>query len=131
MAAYLGELSIFRGERKTWVGIVKNSAGVVVDITGAALYFTVRSDYPAGTITDDDDGDVLLKKTVGAGISLSDPTNGEFNILVEKADTNTIEINKGGKGYLYEISVVESGQSEPRVLALGPFTLLSDVVRGV
>ncbi len=124
-------ITIYRGERKAWTGTVKDEAGSVVDITDADVYFTVRTKVPAGSIVADTDGDVIFKKTVGDGITLSDPTNGEFEILVAKADTNAINIGATGKGYLYEICVVEDGQTEPKVLAVGVFTLLADIVRGV
>jgi hypothetical protein len=85
-------LTVFRGDKKTWEGVVTDLDGVAVDITNALIYFTVRSVFPAGTIPDDTDSDVLLKKTVGSGITLSDPSNGVFEFTVAKADTNALEI---------------------------------------
>ncbi len=131
MTVIRDELKIFRGERKTWAGTVTERTGAAVDITSASIYFTVRSSIPAGTISDDTDADVLFKKTVGSGITLSGPTVGKFEILVDKADTNTLEIPASGKSYLYEISIVESGQTDPRTLAKSTLTVLSDIVRGV
>lgn len=127
---YIEELIVYRGERRGWTFVIQEGNGDFVDITGANIRFTVRLEYPIATLVDDTDGGVLLTKSVGSGISLSDAVNGEFEILMSKADTNTQEVNAGGKGYLYEISLVESGQSEPRIIANGPFILKSDIVRG-
>ena len=131
MSVINDKLELYRGQRKMWVGTVRNAAGGLVDITGAAVYFTVRTRLPAGTVSDDTDEEVLFKKTVGSGISLSDASNGEFEILIDKPDTDTIEISSTGKAYVYGIALVESGQSDPLVLAQGKFTLKADVVRGV
>ncbi len=131
MPVLTDELTLYRGERRIWAGAVKDDAGAVVDITDASLYFTVRSTFPAGTITDDTDSDVLFKKTVGSGITFSGLPDGKFEIRVDKADTNTVEIGDAGKGYKYAVEIVESGQSDPKVLAQGILTLLTDIVRGV
>ena len=125
------KLILYRGQRKIWTGTVRNAAGAVVSIVGASVYFTVRTKIPAGSVSDDADGEVLFKKTVGSGISMSNAENGEFEILMDKADTNAIEIGSTGKGYVYGIAIVESGQSDPIVLAQGKFTLKADIVRGV
>ncbi len=125
------KLELYRGQKKIWTGTIRSRAGAVVPILNAGIYFTVRDKIPAGSVSDDTDSEVLFKKTVGAGISLSDATNGEFEILVDKADTNSIEIPSTGKGYVYGIALVESGQSDPIVLAQGVFTLMADIVRGV
>ena len=124
-------LKMYRGEKKAWEGILTDAVGDVVDITGAAIYFTVRLKYPAAALVADTDANVLFKKTVGAGITLSNPTQGKFEILVDKADTNSLEIGATGKGYLYGLEIVEDGETEPRTLAGGKFTVLSDVVRGI
>jgi hypothetical protein len=124
-------LTVFRGDKKTWEGVVTDLDGVAVDITNALIYFTVRSVFPAGTIPDDTDSDVLLKKTVGSGITLSDPSNGVFEFTVAKADTNALEILSNVREYLYQIGIVGSGETEPNTLAAGKFLVSADVVRGV
>lgn len=130
MSVINDKLTLVRGERKTWTGVIR-AAGAVVDITGASVYFTVRTKIPAGSVADDTDVGVLLKKTVGNGVSLQNASNGEFEILIDKSDTNSIEISSTGKGYVYGIAIVESGQSDPLVLAQGKFILVADIVRGV
>jgi hypothetical protein len=131
MSVYTRPLTIYRGEKKTWETAVLDADDVVVDITNASLYFTVRSVFPAGSVADDTDADVLLKKTVGSGITISDPTNGVFEIVVAKADTNALDILSNVREYKYQIDIVESGETEPKTLAAGKFLVSADVVRGV
>ncbi len=125
------EIRVYRGERKSWVGVVKDAAGAFVNLTDASIYFVVRDKIPSGSITDDTDAGVIILKTVGAGITLTDPTNGEFELAVNNGDTNSIELNGSGKGYMYGISLVENGQTEPIELAMGRLKLLADIVRSV
>lgn len=52
--------------------------GIVVDITGYTLYFTVK------TNKGDTDEDAIISKDI---ISFTDPTNGVANISIDRADT--------------------------------------------
>lgn len=112
------ELEIYRGERKTWQGAVTDENGNPEPITGSSIYFTARSALPAGSISDDSDSEVLVAKTIGDGVVLTDPANGLFEFTMEKADTNSLDIVSSGRKYEYEIAYVANGETEPKTLAL-------------
>ena len=121
-------ITLYRGEY-----IVKRFTltqnGTAVDITDAAVSFVVRSAYPAGTTAVDTDA--LINKTVGSGITLTDPTNGIFDVTFNSADTKSIEFSAGAShlDYVYGCEITLSGDPGARPVAHGKFTLLPDVVR--
>jgi hypothetical protein len=82
-------------------------------ITGWTLQFTVRKQY--GDLT------ALVTKTIGAGITITDATNGVFKITLASADTSGFDL----RAYVYDIQRIDAGNRT--VLTIGNLTLLPEV----
>lgn len=80
MTAMNQDVTMMTGDDIDIVVTIVDTAGAVVDITGATAAYTASLDTP-------------FSKSVGAGISLSDPTNGEMTISIVPAD---VPDNSGG-----------------------------------
>jgi hypothetical protein len=119
-------ISIYRGEGKTWSGAATNN-GAVVNLLGSTVYFTVYPDYPASTVTTDAGATIKKLSSVAGEITLTDPTNGLFEVALVKADTNSLTPGD----FVYGIEVMLSGATSPVVLGQGIITVLADVVRAV
>lgn len=71
------------GDEAVWLVTVTDSAGVPVNITGCTMRFTAKL-RPG-----DADAAAILSKTVGGGITLSDPTNGVATVTLTDTDTTS------------------------------------------
>lgn len=123
-------ISLQRGEYVP-LEVVVTQEGTAVDLTGASIRMVVRADYPAGSETDD--SEAFLVKTVGSGITLTDPANGTFEIEISEADTYALEFRQGGSTieFLYGIDVLLAGYLHAMPLAQDAFTVTRKVVRGL
>lgn len=90
------KLSIIRGDTRSIVVTVKNSAGSTVDITGGSVFFTANA-----TEAPTDDTEAVIQKDV---TSHSDAANGESTILLTADNT---DVTPGD--YYYDIQYVDSG----------------------
>lgn len=84
--------------------------GVPVDITGATVYFTVKSAEYDST---QDDSTAIIEATITSHI---DPTNGITNIELSPSQTSYIQGVEGNyivpsKNYTYDIKVKEADGS--------------------
>lgn len=112
---------VFIGEDRTFQFPIKNSTGGVQDITNWAVTFEVRAF--AGSAT------ALLSKTVGMGVTLTDPTNGVLQVRLLRADTvdvNGAVLIQPGR-YVYALHRTDSGAATE--LAFGDFVLLEAASR--
>lgn len=121
----MADLTIVRGEHVIYTVTVTENASAI-DFTSATIYFTIRDVYPAASIVDDTYDSVLLLY-VGSGITITDPTNGIFEIELLHANTNALEYGT----YYYGIEYIPYGDTEPRNIAVGEFNLTYDVVREI
>lgn len=72
---------------------ITDETGAVVNLTGATANFTVKQNLDSAS-------DLFTAKTVGAGITLTDPVNGILQVAGVPADTD------GAAGdYLYELDI--------------------------
>jgi len=83
--------------------------GSPLDITGATIYLTVKKDLS------DTDLEALFQKVVTAH---TDPAQGETEIVVNPADTSSLECGS----YFYDIQVTTAG-GEIYTPLLGKYTL--------
>jgi hypothetical protein len=115
---------MYRGENKVWE-ITVYQDGVVLDLSGASLFFEVRRFYPTSeTVTE---AGALIDKSVGDGITITNAAGGIFELEVISADTD--QLTPGN--YYYGIEYIPAGGTEARVIKQGRFRILADVVRGV
>lgn len=75
-------LSIYAGETRTLVVTVTDQDGVAIDLTGAAITYTLNLPTP-------------VTKTVGAGITITGALTGEFEIVLTEADTQDVDHSVG------------------------------------
>lgn len=126
----MAEISLQRGEYLP-LEVVVTQEGVAVDLTGATIRMVVRSDYPEGSETDD--SGAYLVKTVGDGITLTDPTNGEFVIEISEEDTFALEFPQGASEieFVYGIDVLLAGYLHAMPLAQSTLTVTKKVVKAI
>lgn len=97
MASQGQNFEMWAGDDLDVVAIVKDASGTVVDITGATVEWALRLTV---------DSPVLLAKDTAAGITLTNPTQGEFTITLAPADTSAL----GGRSYYHEAEVTLGGK---------------------
>jgi hypothetical protein len=109
MAAVPQNYEYYRGEDFSFT----TNVSPVVDITGWALTFTLRKNY--------DTLPILITKTVGFGITLTTPIDGEYKVALASADTAALPTGT----YLYDIQRTDAGFKT--VVQIGSITLLPPV----
>lgn len=125
----INTLELYRGERKIWSFVVLDSDGNPEDISNGLFRFTIRRSVPAGTITDDTDGEVLVTKTHADGVVITDATNGKGEIRLDKTDTYAENI-LALIHYYYGFEYAPEGETDYRVLSQGRLELAPDIARG-
>ena len=118
------ELTIYRGETKTWTFTVTNNA-VVMDITLATIKFAARKQWPTATTVADTDANIA--KSTSSGIVITDGANGEFELTLLHADTNALAIGD----YFYGVEMIPAGETEPLVVVQSTLTIEADIVRAI
>jgi len=88
---------------------------VVIDITGATIFFTVKENET------DADADALISKDI---TSHTDPTAGKTSIDITAADTNDLDPGT----YYYDIQY-KSALGKIATIEKGNFTILADITR--
>src|SRR5262249_27360661 len=83
------------------------------NITGWSLQFTLRKQYGDST--------ALITKTTGAGITITDATNGVFKVTLPSADTQALDL----RAYVFDIQRTDAGNRT--VLTIGNTTVLPEV----
>ena len=87
----MSELSIYRGDNKTYSLTFKDGDGVAIDITGWTIFFTAKEhSYDA-------DADAIITKDV---TSHTNPTEGLSALVLSAVDTDI-----DSKRYHYDIQV--------------------------
>lgn len=107
--ATIANISFYKGEDVT----LTVTMSPATNITGWTLAFTVRKSYG--------DASALMTKTSGAGITVTDATNGVFKVAIASADSTGLE----QRAYVFDIQRTDSGSRT--VLTIGTLTLLPEV----
>lgn len=87
------DFTMFAGDSKTLEVTVKDADGVVVDITGATIRWSLARSVNSTP--------ALLQKAVGSGITITDGPNGRFDVALANADTETLS-----DAYYHEAEVI-------------------------
>ena len=113
------DLTIYRGDDKTFNLAFTDGDGVGIDITGWTIFFTLKN---ARVFQDDtNDTDALIEKTV---TSHSDPTIGLSAFSIGASDTSSLT----PKTYVFDIQIKDSGGNIKTIIK-GDFVLSADVTR--
>lgn len=113
-------MTLRRGDTHTITGRVMTTASVAVDITGWMIWFTLKRKW-----TDADGSAVLMKTTGGSGITITDATNGRFEIAIAATDLSGITGAERTE-FLYDLQI-KNTSNEIQTLAAGRLIVLGDV----
>jgi hypothetical protein len=103
---------VFAGVKRTISYTAKNSAGTVVDLTGASIAWKIARRFGEGDI---------LSKSVGSGIAVDNAASGTFTVTLTADDTNELWGN-----YVFECIVTDSGGSQ-HMVARGDIEVKADI----
>lgn len=106
-------IELFRGEAKSLVFTVYDSAGAAQDVTGWTVYFRVRKTFA--------DGAVITKYTSGNGVTLTTPTSGIITVTLDEDDT-TQTVGT------YRCTLARTDEGSETVLADGTFKIKGNTV---
>jgi hypothetical protein len=96
-------IEMYRGDNHDVNVVVKDSAGVPVDITGARIKSTIDA-LPSQVFKDSDNGSSEIELTI--------PASGEFQIKIVPADTENMEVGT----YQYDIEIELNGKKTTLVV---------------
>lgn len=110
---------IYKNDNKTYVCTVKDADGVVFDLTGASITFTVRETELGA--------ESFKRQNLAAGgdateIEDSDLANGEFKVHI--IPTNTSGLTPGK--FFYDIEITTS-TSKVYTVSKGTFEIIQDI----
>lgn len=113
------DLTIYRGDSKTWNLTFTDAAGTAIDITGYTIFFTVKkkNSYTNDTV----DTDAIVQKNITVH---TNPTGGISQLTLQPSDTNTIV----PAIYVYDMQLKDSGGTILTFIK-GLFTITADVTR--
>lgn len=96
-------LTMTRGDSRTLSGSVTLS-GDPYDLAGCSIWFTAKYRYT------DADASAVFQKTIGSGITVTNPTQGLITITIDPADTALIA--KVKTVLVFDIQIQTSGGSK-------------------
>jgi len=110
------ELKVTRGDDKTWNLTFLDANKVAIDLTGAAIFFTVKINKADA----DSEALISVKQTTH-----TDPTGGLTSITITSSDTD-IKV----ENYYYDFQLVDAGGLVTTVLT-GIFKVVQDITTKV
>lgn len=114
-------LTMYRGDDEEFGGVVTEDDEITpVDITGWEIWFTAK------TAILDADGSALFILETGAGITITDAVNGEYEISIAAALTDAL-ITLSGE-YFCDLQVKDLG-GKVRTLLTGKLTIKAEITR--
>lgn len=113
-------IQIYRGDTNAFTIICKRGTNAE-DLTGAKLYFTVKTNK-----TDPDSSALLQKDSAGNGITITQATKGKARLLLTSSDTDVLTPGT----YFYDVQIRTSG-NEVYTLFAGEIEVLHDITRRI
>jgi hypothetical protein len=108
----MAELTLIKGDDKTFTLNFKDSSDVAIDITGYTVFFTVKVKKT------DSDANAIIKKDI---TTHSDPTNGQTQLVLTSSDTT-----KNAAIYYYDIQL-KTDTDEIKTVSIGTLNIQQDV----
>lgn len=107
-----------RGDTINLTGVVRDSAGAVVNLTGCTLRFTAKLNRG-----DADNATGAIKKYTGSGITHTDAAAGAYRVTLAPADTSSLTATTV---YFWDLQLTD-GSGAVFTVADGTLTVLVDV----
>ena len=107
------DLSVYRGDDKTWDLTFKDSAGTAINITGASIWLTVK------TAKTDTDANAAIQNVT---TSHTDAANGSTSVTVSASDTSGAGVDE----FFFDIQYKDSANNINTVMD-GTFRVIQDV----
>ena len=114
------DLSMYRGDNKTWTLTFKDGNGTAIDITGYTIFFTVKNQN-AYVDSTSDTTDGLVQKTI---VNHTSPSTGVSVLNIVPADTSSLSPTT----YKYDMQLKDDSGSILTFIE-GNFEVLADVTR--
>jgi len=113
------DLSIYRGDSKTWTLTFKDSNGAAINLTGYTIFFTVKTQTTYVDASSDTSASISKTITVH-----TNPTLGLSSLVLAPSDTSSLTPTK----YRYDMQL-KDGSSNILTVITGNFEILADVTR--
>ncbi|MEE8551512.1 MAG: hypothetical protein V3T08_09705 [Gemmatimonadota bacterium] len=123
MAVQNPTIEIFSGDTKRLNYTVRDANGAAIDITGGTFRWGLSklSQEALGEGKVKPQGDALVTKTLGLGITLTAPTLGQLRVTLDPADTASL---KGD--FYHELEMVLAGATS--TVAFGRIDIKKDLL---
>jgi len=120
MGVAIENISLVRGDTYRERFVVTDLLGVPIDLTGAKLYYTIKTNY------EQPDPGVLQLTSPTSGITIVDAPNGVAELTITASQTDVLQ----PMSYLYDMQIkLQDGTIA--TLVSGTLTVLPDVTRTV
>lgn len=93
---------MFAGDTKVLSVTVQDQDDAIVDLTGAAAEWVLAKQHGAAA---------LITKTVGSGITITQPLNGQLEVLMQPADSVQLR-----GSYAYQLEITDAFSRKSTVL---------------
>ena len=113
---------MFRGDGRNYQIAITDEDDVVVNITNAKIWFTLKDDYGKS----DANAEFQLTADDAAEIDITDPINGIAMIYIKNVHTKDLV----GQAYYFDVQIKEVGE-EPRTVIRGSMKIKPDVTISV
>jgi uncharacterized protein YbjT (DUF2867 family) len=114
----MSDLTMIRGDSKTFAVSLRDVAGDAIDLTGASVTMTAKEAYT------DLDASATFQKTISDGITVLDEDTGVIQVELEPADTTSLD---GKKTRLYYDIQVEGSDGKVTTAVRGKLIVHPDV----
>lgn len=114
MTSLSQNVTMWSGDSKKLRFTVIDDAGAAKNLTGAAIVW--KAAKTAGSST------ALITKSVGSGITITDPTGGLFEVRLDPADTASLS------GDFYHEAQVTDALGDVATVAIGRIRINADLV---
>lgn len=113
------DLTIYRGDSKTWNITFTDSAGAAINITGYTVFFTVKK---KNSYTDDTvDTAAIVQKNITVHTA---PATGQTQVALQPSDTSSVT----PAVYVYDMQLKDTSGTILTFIT-GNFTISADVTR--
>ena len=112
--------TMHRGDSRRLKITVTDAGGDPKPLTGASITWAMARDRTAP---------VLVQKTIAAGVTITNPSGGEFIVDIAPADTEDLDLLRSGSRSFYHEAQVTDSAGAVATVTTGTVTVLRDLIR--